>query len=127
LEDQAKIEKRERENQELENKYNTTIQAADKLFQAEDYKAAQAEYVRAKNFIKRPWPEEQIIKINKILEEKAAAEKAEKLRIEKEARVLTQYNSTIQKADIEFDKSNYIKASSFILTHPYLNLVNSIR
>lgn len=107
---QAEIEKRERENQELENKYTAVIQSADKLFKAGDLNNARVEYVRAAGVIKRPWPEEQIGNITRILEEQAAAESAEKQRVARETKVSAQYNAIIQKADMEFSNSNYIKA-----------------
>ena len=110
---QAETERKEREKQELENRYNTVIQSADAHFQAGNYKEARADYIRAKSIIKKPWPDEQISKVNKVLGENAAAERAEKIRLEKEAKIAAQFSSLIQKAGIEFDKNNYIKARQF--------------
>jgi|GEM_PF-5949531 len=109
----AETERKEREKAELESKYNTVIQSADAHFQAGNYKEAEADYTLAKSIIKRPWPDEQISKINKILVENAGAEKAEKMKIEKEAKIAAQFNSVIQKADIEFNKNNYSKARQY--------------
>ena len=107
---QAEIERREKETLELENKYSSAIQAADNFFQARDYKNAKSEYIRAKTYFNRPWPDEQVNKIAKLIEEQLVAEKAEKQRIAKEAKLSVQYSTVIQRADADFEKSNYINA-----------------
>ncbi|MEO6718944.1 MAG: hypothetical protein ABIN67_01220 [Ferruginibacter sp.] len=107
---QAEIERREKETLELENKYNTAIQSADNFFKAQDYKNARTEYIRAKTYFNRPWPDEQVNKIANLIEDQLAAENAEKQRIAKEAKLSIQYSAVVQRADADFDKSNYINA-----------------
>jgi len=109
---QAKERKKqeEKENDAREKEYKTLMKEADKLFKKKDYDAAKAEYVKASALTNEKKPFEQIVAINKILDEEKAKVNAEKLRLEKENEINTQYTSAMAKADKEFDKGDYLKA-----------------
>jgi tetratricopeptide (TPR) repeat protein len=73
-------ERRESEALALENKYNVAVKTADDLFKSGKYTEAKTAYIAAMGIISKPWPEEQLKKINKKEDDIAAAEKAENLR-----------------------------------------------
>ncbi|MEO8961529.1 MAG: hypothetical protein ABI325_06595 [Ginsengibacter sp.] len=100
-------EKRIRENQEIENRYDSAIQLADRFFTDSDYNNARSAYNKAIEFIKKPWPESQIKKINQILVQQSEQEKTEKLIQAQQASITSKYLADIRKADIEFGKGNY--------------------
>ncbi len=103
-------EKQERLKQELENKYNAAMQTADKLFEAGEYANAKVEYNKAMSIIQRPLPQEQIKKINKIIADQLDSANAVKLRLAQEAAINAKYSGIIKNADVEFEKTNYVKA-----------------
>ncbi|MEO6328784.1 MAG: hypothetical protein ABIO55_07625 [Ginsengibacter sp.] len=107
---QENIQRQERLKQDLENKYNAAMLTADKYFQAGDYANAKVEYNRAMSIIPKPLPQTQIKKINEIIAAQVAQANAEKLRLAEEAVMSAKYTPLIKSAEIEFDKSNYIKA-----------------
>lgn len=109
---QAKERKKqeEKENQAREKEYKALVKEADRLFKKNDYEAAKASYVKASSLSNEKKPFEQILAIDKILEEQRAKENAEKAKLAKEAEINTQYTSIIDKANSEFDKANYLKA-----------------
>lgn len=108
-------EKREKEAAALEAKYSAAIQTADNFFEAKNYASAKTAYANAMGIIKKPWPEEQVKKINKIEADMVAAEKAEKTRLAQEKIINTKYNSAIQSADAEYAKNNFIRARKLYL------------
>jgi hypothetical protein len=62
-----KLKERVKELEEREKKYNDLISNADKLMQTEDYINAKLFYTQALGLLNRPWPTEQIKKINKLI------------------------------------------------------------
>jgi hypothetical protein len=62
-----KLKERVKQLEERENKYNEAIAAADKLYQNEDFENAKLLYAQALGLLNKPWPKEQIHKINKRL------------------------------------------------------------
>lgn len=66
-------EKKLKQAEELKNNYTATIKIADKAFSERDYAAAETSYKKAidLNLSKDPWPQEQVIKIHKILDDMA--------------------------------------------------------
>ncbi len=103
-------QKEEKEKQALEKEFKAIIKDADKLFKKNDYQAARVAYVKAAGLSDDTWPQLQINKIDKYLDEKTALEKAEKVRLALEAEATAKYSGVIDKANAEFDKGNYIKA-----------------
>ena len=103
-------EKKEKEVKELENRYNIALEKADKFFKDENYAEAKPAYIAAMAIIKKPWPQDQVKKIDAILAEQAATAKAEKLRLEKEKIITAKYNEVIHSADAELSKNNYAKS-----------------
>ncbi len=65
-----KMKERVKQQEDREKKYNETIKSADKLFQTEDYIIAKELYSQALGLLNKPWPKEQIEKINKLLKKK---------------------------------------------------------
>ena len=65
-----KLKERVKQQEDREKKYNETIKSADKLFQTEDYIIAKELYSQALGLLNKPWPKEQIEKINKLLKKK---------------------------------------------------------
>ena len=108
-------EKRIRENQEIENKYDSAIQLADRFFADSDYNNARSAYNKATAFIKKPWPESQIKKINQILVQQTDQEKRDKLIQAQQSAVTSKYLADIGKADIEFGKGNYVNSRKFYM------------
>jgi tetratricopeptide (TPR) repeat protein len=110
------------ENTALEINYNSAIQEADKLFQAEDYEKATASYNKALSFLKKPWPQEQIKRIETIKTTLAAKQREDALKLskqqeldKKQAAVQQQeddYNSAIALADAYFKEGNYADAKT---------------
>lgn len=62
-----KIKERLKQLENQEKKYNDAIAAADKLYNEEKYEEAKTLYTNALNIYKKPWPKDQILKINKEL------------------------------------------------------------
>lgn len=106
-------EKKEKELKDIENRYNAAIEKADKLFDAEKYNEAKPAYRDALAIARKPWPQEQLKKIDKIEAETALKAKEEKLRIEKEKALAVKYDGLIKSADQEFNKKNYNAATRF--------------
>ena len=104
------IEKQQKQKQELEDKYNTAMQSADKFFEAADYSNAKTAYNKAFSLIPKSLPQDQIKKINKILADEVAQANAEKQRLALEAETTVKYTALIKNADKEFDKKNYIQS-----------------
>lgn len=111
-EKQAKERKQQEEKEKIARgkEYKTTVGNADKLFKKKDYAAAKEAYLKAAMLTDKTYPQEQIAAIDKITEDLAAKENAEKMRLAKEAELNTRYNSIVKNADAEFSKSNFIKA-----------------
>ncbi|MEO6719674.1 MAG: hypothetical protein ABIN67_04870 [Ferruginibacter sp.] len=109
-------EKRDQEALELENKYSAGIQTADKLYNDGNLTEAKVAYTRAGQMIDRPWPKEQITKINTLIAEQTLREKNDKqqlaLRLEKEKRdqetlaLENKYTAAIQAADKLYNEGN---------------------
>ncbi|MEO7263807.1 MAG: hypothetical protein ABIW38_02790 [Ferruginibacter sp.] len=99
-----------RKVQEAEGRYTLAIREADDNFKNKDYKNAKIAYTNALAIADRPWPKEQIKNINTIITQQAAFELAEKQRIAHEASINASYTKLMDAANVEFTKSNYIKA-----------------
>ena len=108
-------ERREKEALELENKFNDVVKNADRLFKLEDYTGARSAYQSAIAIIKKPWPEEQIRKIDKIEADRIAQAKAEKARLEKEKTITAKYTTTVEAADAALAKNDLNKAKRLYL------------
>lgn len=113
--EQVRLEKEKKENElkEIERKYNAAIEKADKLFDAENYNEARPAYKEALAIARKPWPQEQLKKIEKIEADIAEKAREEKLKIEKEKALAAKYQSIIRSADQEFSKKNYTAAAKF--------------
>ncbi|MEO7306577.1 MAG: hypothetical protein ABIR78_13840 [Ferruginibacter sp.] len=109
---QAKERKKqeEKEKDAREKEYKSLIKDADKAFKKNEFEAAKASYVKASTLSTEKWPLTQIAAIDKIFDAQRAKEAEDKLRLAKEAELTTQYNSVIDKAKVEFDKGNFVKA-----------------
>ena len=95
----------------LENIYADAIGNADRFFQQNMFAEAKEEYKKASSyFIDRPWPKEQIIKINSSLKDEAVKLAREQELLKKEKTINTKYETQIKRADTEFDKNNYAAA-----------------
>ncbi|MEP7106449.1 MAG: hypothetical protein ABI760_00675 [Ferruginibacter sp.] len=103
-------ERQEKERQDLKNKYNTAMESADKFFDAGDYANAKIEYNKAMTIIPDSLPREQIKKINKIMTAQLIESVTEMQRQAQEADITSRYASLLKNADMEFNKTNYIKA-----------------
>ncbi len=115
----AEKERKEQEQKELDKKYNTAISKADNLFDQEKFAEAKLAYMEAYKIIKKPWPGEQIKKIDQIVAAQAAQAKEEKIRAEKEKAETQQFNQIIKKADALLAKSEYKDAKK-----QYLNALS---
>jgi hypothetical protein len=62
-----KIKERIRQIEDRDKKYNEAIAAADKFYNESDYENAKISYTTALSILNRPWPKNQIAKINKQL------------------------------------------------------------
>ncbi len=103
------LENREKEKSDLEVKYTSTIENADKLFKAGDYENAKAAYIKVSGLTKKSYPLDQITKINKLQAEALAKENADKqkrlsdLALEQKNkeknRLEADYNAAIKTAD----------------------------
>jgi len=62
-----KLKERVKQLEEREKRYNEAIAQADKLYSAQDYDNAKVYYNTALGLLNRPWPKDQISKINKQL------------------------------------------------------------
>jgi hypothetical protein len=62
-----KIKERVKQLEERDKKYNAAIATADKLYNEADYENAKIFYTTALGLLDKPWPKEQIKKINKQL------------------------------------------------------------
>ena len=62
-----KIKERIRQIEDRDKKYNEAIAAADKFYNESDYENAKISYKTALSILNRPWPKDQIAKINKQL------------------------------------------------------------
>lgn len=60
-----KIKERIKQIEDRDKKYNEAIAAADKFYNESDYENAKMSYTTALSILNRPWPKEQIAKINK--------------------------------------------------------------
>lgn len=115
LAQQEANEKKIRENQALESKYDNQIKMADNYFSNKDYANAKTAYKNALSIINKPWPNEQISNIDKIVANQLALEKAEKLKQEQEAAQQKKYDAALANADKEFDKKNYVNAKKLYM------------
>jgi len=115
----AEKERKEKEQKELENKYNTAIANADKLFNNQKYNEAKIAYKNASGIIKKPWPTEQIKKIDQIELALAAEAKEAKLKADREKAETARFNNIIKSADAYLAKSNYSEAKK-----QYLNALS---
>ena len=114
----AEAEKKERENAEIEKRYSDLILLADKLFKAEDYANARNKYTMAADVIQRPWPNEQINKINSILADIALKEKTKK---EKEEQQLLNEKRLRENQEIEKNYENAIQLADKYYENGELN------
>ncbi|MEO6231115.1 MAG: hypothetical protein ABJB11_16560 [Ferruginibacter sp.] len=111
---EAEEQKRKQQLQELETKYYGFVNESDKLFQAGNYEEAKTGYNMALHVIDRPWPKDQIIKIDNILREQSQRAITEKQ--EKEARELEEkYAVAIASADNYFRSADYSNAKAAYL------------
>lgn len=62
-----KLKERVKQIEEWDKRYTDAIAAADKLYTQQDYENAKIYYNTALGILNRPWPKEQIAKINKQL------------------------------------------------------------
>ena len=62
-----KLKERVKQMEERDKKYTEAIAAADKLYNQQDYENAKMYYNTALSLLNRPWPKEQLTKINKLL------------------------------------------------------------
>ncbi|MEJ7587021.1 MAG: hypothetical protein WKI04_05620 [Ferruginibacter sp.] len=113
-------EKLEKEKQALEENYSAMVQSADKYFKEGDYSRAKTAYNSAIGIISKPYAQEQIRKIDKLLSEQIlkeniekqkqaqqlAAEKLEKERQESE----DTYAAAVSTADTLFKQGDYVNA-----------------
>lgn len=112
------------EKAKKETDFNDAIKTADRYFAAKDYDKATIAYNKALNIDKKPWPANQLKEINKILKqqeednkkaiakaetEKQLKERKKKEEQEKQARE-KEYKATIQDADKQFKKKDYMAA-----------------
>lgn len=108
-------DKRLRDNQEIEKNYNNAIQIADKYYQDNDYNNAISAYNKAVVIIRKPYPEDQIKKINQILADQAEQKKKDKIIAAQQATINAKYQTSIQRADQEFDKRNYSDSRKYYI------------
>lgn len=94
----------------VENNYRNAMSEGDKYLAIGDLENAKLQYNKAYGFIKRPEPQDQIKKINKLISDNAAQKLAENKRVEKEKENNSRYQKLIEAADTEFKKQNYAKA-----------------
>ncbi len=98
----AQQEAKEQARQENLANYNDFIQKGDNLFSIEEYQKAKENYQNALGiFPEKPYPKEQISKIDKLLADMQAQQELN-----------DQYNSLIQVADNNFEQQNYNTAKS---------------
>jgi hypothetical protein len=62
-----KIKERVNQLEDRDKKYNEAIASADKLFNEQDFENAKVFYTTALGLLNRPWPKDQLVKINKKL------------------------------------------------------------
>jgi hypothetical protein len=65
-----KLKERVKQLEEREKKYGELVKTADKYFQDEDFENAKIAYNDALNLLNKPWPQEQLVKIKKLLKKK---------------------------------------------------------
>ena len=97
---QLRAEKQQQE--ENQRKYNAFIKTADQAFNAENFSSAKAHYNKALEiFSDKPYPRQQITKIDQLLAQKAKQQKADEA-----------YTKMIEEADQLFKLKEYIRAKS---------------
>jgi hypothetical protein len=62
-----KLKERVKQMEDRDKKYDEAIAAADKFFNEQNYENAKISYSIALGLLNKPWPKEQIAKINKLL------------------------------------------------------------
>jgi hypothetical protein len=62
-----KLKERVKQLEDRDEKYTEAIASADRLYNQQDYENAKKYYNTALSLLNRPWPKEQISKINKLL------------------------------------------------------------
>lgn len=62
-----KLKERIKQMEDRDKQYGEAIAAADKFYNAQDYENAKINYSLALGLLNKPWPKEQIAKINKLL------------------------------------------------------------
>ena len=98
----------EAEKREKEEKYQSLIKEADDLLGAKKLKEAKTKYQESLNYkVGADYPSNQIVKINKMIEDARLA--AERKRVEDEKRKAQEekYNKLITQADKDFTAKNY--------------------
>ncbi len=65
-----KLKERVKKLEDRDKKYNEAVATADKYYNQEDYENAKIYYTTAVDLLNRPWPKEQLTKINKLLKKK---------------------------------------------------------
>lgn len=116
----AEKEKQEKEKADLESKYSTIVENADKLYKAGYLEEAKTEYTRALGMGKKPWPDDQLkkiakqqaaqlAKVNDDKQKRLKDSKADQKDIEK-AKLETAYNEAIKSADKYFTEKDFNNA-----------------
>lgn len=103
-------EKKQKDQEQLDTNYNTSIGVADKLFNSGDYVNSRVAYKKALSFIEKDYPKKQISIIDKIIAERLNQEKADKQKVAKDEEDAKRYATLIKNADTEFDKGNFSNA-----------------
>ncbi|MEJ7587022.1 MAG: hypothetical protein WKI04_05625 [Ferruginibacter sp.] len=124
-----------KQTEALENNYKSALQSGDKFYEAADFTNAKTAYNKAISFIKKPYPQDQLKKIDQLLNEQASKEAIEKERIalqlaadkvKKEKTLLEQnYTDALQVADNYFKKGDFANAkkaynsAAGVINRPY--------
>ncbi len=114
-------EKQEKEKTDLESRYSSIVENADKLFKAGYLEEAKTEYTRALGLGKKPWPDDQLKKIAKLQsaqlvkdndakQKRSKDSKSDQKDIEK-AKLEAAYNEAIQSADKYFTEKDFNNAA----------------
>ncbi|MFZ1304608.1 MAG: hypothetical protein WAR80_02140 [Ferruginibacter sp.] len=114
-------EKQEKEKTDLESRYNSIVENADKLYKAGYLEEAKTEYTRALSLGKKPWPDDQLKKIAKLQSAQLVKEndakqkrvkdsKSDQKDIEK-AKLESAYNEAVKSADKYFTEKDFNNAA----------------
>jgi len=107
IEEEIAQQQEELENKERTEKYQSFIAEADLMFEAKDWDAAIEKYKEAmKVDASKSYPSDQITKIDALVAEQLAQEKADELAKEKQIK----YDATISSADDLFSQSKWEEA-----------------